>query len=142
MPKTCQICGEDGEFECPLCGAFAYCSKKHARLHHRAGHAQECSRMAGQMSKALVGLVSYAHLLICFRSSFISGSSCNRLCSVQEIRNAMMTWSWEVCPLEYLHLTFKADMAYRAADDKQNIVTYCSWNTYRLRSFALCNISA
>lgn len=55
MPKVCQICYKEACIRCPICKAFAYCSRRHARQHYQGVHVGECERMARQMSRADVG---------------------------------------------------------------------------------------
>ena len=49
----CQVCGEASVEACGGCGAMFYCGRAHAAAHW-AVHWEECSRMAGQVSRAEV----------------------------------------------------------------------------------------
>ena len=56
----CQLCGKQPSdpVSCTGCGALFYCSHAHRLTHSRLCHAEECSRMAAQMSRSEVQLMT------------------------------------------------------------------------------------
>lgn len=59
MQHECQVCGKPAGITCPGCNAMFYCSEKHLRRHVQLlGHADECARMAEQLTRRKVTMFS------------------------------------------------------------------------------------
>lgn len=69
----CQLCGKQTSeaVPCTGCGGLFYCSHAHRLAHSRVCHAEECSRMAEQMSRSEVRTSTSTLLLTALLHAFL-----------------------------------------------------------------------